>query len=191
MDIEKFTERSRGFIQAAQTMALGRGHQQFTPTHILAALLADNEGVAVRLLTAAGGDARQVQQASEGELAKLPAVEGSGAGQLYLTSDVAKVFETAKTAAEKAGDQFITAEMLLLALVMCDGPVTAKILADGGVTAQALNAAINDLRKGRSATSAGAEGQYDALQKYTAGAMATHTHALDQVVAEGSWPLAT
>ena len=168
MDIEKFTERSRGFIQAAQTMALGRGHQQFTPTHILAALLADNEGVAVRLLTAAGGDARQVQQASEGELAKLPAVEGSGAGQLYLTSDVAKVFETAKTAAEKAGDQFITAEMLLLALVMCDGPVTAKILADGGVTAQALNAAINDLRKGRSATSAGAEGQYDALQKYTA-----------------------
>lgn len=168
MDIEKFTERSRGFIQAAQTAALGRGQQHFTPVHILASLLADTEGMASRLLAQAGGDVPRIQQAATRALDKMPTVDGSGAGQLYLTAEMAKLFETAKTAADKAGDEFITAEMLLLALVLVDGQAVAKMLADGGVTAQALNAAINELRKGRSATSATAEGQYEALQKYTA-----------------------
>ncbi len=168
MDIEKFTERSRGFIQAAQTAALGRGHQHFTPVHILASLLADTEGMASRLLAQAGGDVPRIQQAATRALDKMPTVDGSGAGQLYLTAEMAKLFETAKAAADKAGDEFITAEMLLLALVLVDGQAVAKMLADGGVTAQALNAAINELRKGRSATSATAEGQYEALQKYTA-----------------------
>ncbi len=168
MDIEKFTERSRGFIQAAQTAALGRGHQHFTPVHILASLLADTEGMASRLLAQAGADVPRIQQAATRALDKMPTVDGSGAGQLYLTAEMAKLFETAKAAADKAGDEFITAEMLLLALVLVDGQAVAKMLADGGVTAQALNAAINELRKGRSATSATAEGQYEALQKYTA-----------------------
>ena len=168
MDIEKFTERSRGFIQAAQTAALGRGHQHFTPVHILASLLADTEGMASRLLAQAGGDVPRIQQAATRALDKMPTVDGSGAGQLYLTAEMAKLFETAKAASDKAGDEFITAEMLLLALVLVDGQAVAKMLADGVVTAQALNVAIYELRKGRSATSATAEGQYEALQKYTA-----------------------
>jgi len=166
MDFEKFTERSRGFVQAAQTAALGQGHQQITPEHLLKVLLDDNEGLAANLIRAAGGDPGRALQAVGAALGKLPRVEGSGAGQAYLGAEMARVFEQAETIAQKAGDSFVTAERLLLALAMASGTASARVLADAGVTAQSLNAAINDLRKGRKADSASAEANYDALKKY-------------------------
>jgi ATP-dependent Clp protease ATP-binding subunit ClpB len=167
MNFEKYTERSRGFIQAAQTLALRSNHQRFQPEHILKVLLDDKEGLAAGLIRAAGGDAAKALKAVEAELAKVPAVEGPGAGQVYLAPETARLFEQAEQIAEKAGDSFVTAERMLLALAMAQGTVAAKILADAGVTAQGLNTAINDLRKGRTADSASAENQYDALKKYT------------------------
>jgi ATP-dependent Clp protease ATP-binding subunit ClpB len=167
MDFEKYTERSRGFIQAAQTLALRSSHQRFQPEHILKVLLDDKEGLAAGLIRAAGGDSATALKAVEAELAKIPAVEGSGAGQIYLAPETARLFEQAEQIAEKAGDSFVTAERMLLALAMAQGTASEKILADAGVTAQGLNQAINDLRKGRTADSASAENQYDALKKYT------------------------
>jgi ATP-dependent Clp protease ATP-binding subunit ClpB len=167
MNFDKYTERSRGFIQAAQTLALRSNHQRFQPEHILKVLLDDKEGLAAGLIRVAGGDAAKALKAAEAELAKVPAVEGPGAGQIYLAPETARLFEQAEQIAEKAGDSFVTAERLLLALAMAQGTVAAKILADAGVTAQGLNKAINDLRKGRTADSASAENQYDALKKYT------------------------
>jgi len=167
MDFDKYTERSRGFIQAAQSLALRSNHQRFQPEHILKVLLDDKEGLAAGLIRASGGDAPKALKAVEAELAKVPAVEGPGAGQVYLAPETARLFEQAEQIAEKAGDSFVTAERLLLALAMAQGTAAAKILADAGVTAQGLNTAINDLRKGRTADSASAENQYDALKKYT------------------------
>src|SRR5690606_6190944 len=166
MDIEKYTDRSKGFIQAAQTLALRENHQRLTPEHLLKVLLDDKEGMASGLITRAGGDAAQARQGVETALSKLPRVTGSGAAQLSLTPELARVFGSAETLAEKAGDSFVTVERLLLALTLEKGTEAARILEYAGVEANNLNAAINDLRKGRTADSAGAEASYDALNKY-------------------------
>jgi ATP-dependent Clp protease ATP-binding subunit ClpB len=165
MDIEKFTERARGFIQSAQSLALREGHQQFTPDHLLKVLIDDEEGLAARLINAAGGRDAPVRSGVEAALKKLPKVQG-GSGQVYLSQDTAKLLDNAESLAKKAGDSFVTAEYLLLALVLAAGTDAAKILKDAGVTAQGLNAAIAQLRKGRTADSATAENAYDALKKY-------------------------
>jgi ATP-dependent Clp protease ATP-binding subunit ClpB len=166
MDVEKFTERARGFLQSAQGLALRSGHQQFTPEHLLKILVDDEEGLAARLIAAAGGDAAAVRSGVELALAKLPKVEGSGAGQVYLTSETARLLDNAEKAAKKAGDSFVTAEYLLLALALAVGTQSARILKEAGVTAQGLGKAIADLRQGRTADSATAENAYDALKKY-------------------------
>jgi ATP-dependent Clp protease ATP-binding subunit ClpB len=167
MNLEKYTERARGFVQSAQSLALREGHQQFTPEHLLKVLLDDEEGLAAGLIDRAGGNSRQALTEVEAALTKLPKVEGSGAGQLYMAPMTARLFDNAEKIAQKAGDSFITVERLLLALAMEKGAQAAKILANAGVSAQTLNAAINDIRKGRTADSASAENQYDALKKYT------------------------
>ncbi|HUL07680.1 MAG TPA: ATP-dependent chaperone ClpB [Candidatus Acidoferrum sp.] len=166
MDIEKYTERSRGFIQAAQSLAQRSGHQRLTPEHILKVLLDDREGLAANLIRASGGDPARALGSVEAALAKQPKVEGGGAGQLYMAPETARLFESAEKIAEKAGDSYVTAERLLLALAMASGTPAAEALAKAGVNAQGLNAAINDLRKGRKAESASAEDSYDALKKY-------------------------
>ncbi|AZO36591.1 MAG: ATP-dependent chaperone ClpB [Mesorhizobium sp.] len=165
MNLEKYSERVRGFIQSAQTMALSRNHQQFTPEHMLKVLVDDDEGLAASLIERAGGNARDVKLGVETALEAMPKVEG-GNGQLYLAQPLAKVFSTAEDLAKKAGDSFVTVERLLQALVMEKSAKTADILSKAGVTAQALNQAINDIRKGRTADSASAEQGYDALKKY-------------------------
>ncbi|HSZ74994.1 MAG TPA: Clp protease N-terminal domain-containing protein, partial [Rhizomicrobium sp.] len=166
MDAEKFTERARGFLQSAQGLALRSNHQQFTPEHLLKVLLDDEEGMAARLIRAAGGRPEEALRQTELALAKLPRIEGAGSGQVYLSPEAARLFDNAEALAKKAGDSFVTAEYLLLALAMAQGTESARILKDAGVTAQNLNTAINDLRKGRKADSATAENQYDALKKY-------------------------
>ena len=166
MDFERFTERSRGFVQAAQHLALRSNHQRFTPEHLLKVLLDDREGLAANLIRAAGGDPALALRDVEAQLAKLPRVEGSGAGQIYLAPETARVFESAQQLAEKAGDSFVTAERLLLALAMAAGTPAAQALQRAGVLPQALNQAINELRKGRTAQSATAEDSYDALKKF-------------------------
>ena len=166
MNFEAYTERARGFVQSAQTGALAAGHQQFAPEHILKVLLDDPEGLAAGLIERAGGRARDALAATEKALDAIPKVSG-GSGQLYLAAPTAKVFETAEKLAKKAGDSFVTVERLLLALAMEKDAGTAKILADAGVTPQSLNGAIEAIRKGRTADSASAENQYDALKKYT------------------------
>ncbi len=165
MNLEKYTERVRGFIQAAQQYALNRNHQQFTPEHILKALIDDDEGLAASLIERAGGRARDVELGVDAALEAMPKVEG-GNGQLYLAQPLAKVFSTAEELAKKAGDSFVTVERLLQALAMEKSAKTSDILAKAGVTPQALNAAINAIRKGRTADSATAEQGYDALKKY-------------------------
>ena len=167
MDFEKYTERARGFIQSAQALALREGHQRFTPEHVLKVLLDDPEGLAANLIQRAGGDAKRALAATEAMLARLPKVEGSGAGQLYLAPETARLFEQAEKLAQKAGDSFVTVERLLLALVMAAGTEAGKALQQAGVSAQNLNQAIEALRKGRTADSAAAEQGYDALKKYT------------------------
>ncbi|MEO5376014.1 MAG: ATP-dependent chaperone ClpB [Alphaproteobacteria bacterium] len=166
MDIEKYTDRCKGFIQSAQSLALRRDHQRFTPEHLLKVLLDDREGLAARLIAAGGGDSRPVLAQVEAELDKMPRVQGGGAGQLYLTPEIARVFDQAEQMATKAGDSYVTAEYLLLALVVTAGTPSFQALKKAGVTPEALNRAINDLRKGRAAHSAGAEDSYDALKKY-------------------------
>jgi len=166
MNVDQYTERARGFVQSAQAGALAAGHQQFTPEHILKVLLDDPEGLAAGLIERAGGRARDALAATERALAAMPKVSG-GNGQLYMAPPTAKVFDTAEKIAKKAGDSFVTVERLLLALAMEKDAGTAKILADAGVTPQTLNAAIEEIRKGRTADSASAESQYDALKKYT------------------------
>jgi ATP-dependent Clp protease ATP-binding subunit ClpB len=166
MEFEKYTERAKGFVQAAQNLALRSGHQRLTPEHILKVLLDDKEGLAANLIGAAGGDAAAALRGVEAELAKLPRVEGQGAGQVFLAPETARLFEQAEKIADKAGDSFVTVERLLLALALDKGSAAAKILAAAKITPQSLNSAIEDLRKGRRADSASAEEGYDALKKY-------------------------
>src|SRR5437868_5619131 len=166
MDLEKYTERSKGFLQSAQTLALRSGHQRLTPEHLLKVLLEDSEGLCANLIRAAGGDAKAALAATDTELEKQPKVEGSGAGQVYMAPELARVFEQAETIAEKAGDSYVTVERLLLALAMASETAAAKALAAAGVNPQSLNAAIEQVRKGRKADSPSAEESYDALKKY-------------------------
>jgi len=166
MEFEKFTERARGFIQAAQSLALRSNHQQLTPIHLLKVMIDDKEGLCANLISAADGDAAKAAAGTVAALKKLPVVEGSGAAQMYLAPETARLFDQATEVAEKAGDSFVTTEKLLLAMVLASGTTASSVLSDAGVTAQNLNKAIKDFRKGRSADSANAEDNYDALNKY-------------------------
>ncbi|MCG7629878.1 ATP-dependent chaperone ClpB [Epibacterium sp. MM17-32] len=165
MDLNKFTERARGFVQAAQTIALREGHQRLTPEHILKALLDDDQGMAANLITHAGGNTARVSEAVETAIGKLPKVSGD-AGQIYLDGQTAKVLDEATKVAEKAGDSFVPVERLLTALALVKSKAKDALDA-GGVSAQKLNEAINDVRKGRTADTANAEDTYEALKKYT------------------------
>ena len=166
MELEKYTERSKGFIQSAQNLALRTGHQRLTPEHLLKVLLEDKEGLCGNLIRAAGGDPANALAAVEAELSRQPRVEGSGAGQVYLSPELARVCDQAEKIAEKAGDSFVTVERLLLAMALAKELPAGKTLAAAGVTPQNLNAAIETVRKGRKAESATAEEGYDALKKY-------------------------
>ena len=150
MEFEKFTERSRGFIQSAQSLAIRETHQQFTPLHLLKVLLDDKEGLAASLIDEAGGNAQRALRLTEGELKRLPKVE-SDTVQIYLASETAKLFDQSEQIAEKAGDSFVTVEMLLLAMAMAEGTDACKVLKEAGLTPQDLNTAIKDFRMGRSA----------------------------------------
>jgi ATP-dependent Clp protease ATP-binding subunit ClpB len=167
MNFEKYTDRAKGFVQSAQSMALREGHQQFAPEHLLKVLLDDPEGLAAGLIDRSGGNSRQALAAVEAALAKIPKISGSGAGQVYLAPELARVFDAAEKAGEKAGDSFVTVERLLLALALEKNSEAGKILSQASVTPQTLNAAIEALRKGRTADSASAENAYDALKKYS------------------------
>ena len=164
MDLSKFTERSRGFVQAAQTIATRDSHQRLAPEHLLKALLDDDQGLASNLIDRAGGDASRVRAHVEQTLAKFPKVTGDAA-QVYLDGQTGKVLAEAEKLAQKAGDSFVPVERILTALGMVKSPAK-EALAAGGVNPQALNAAINDIRKGRTADTASAEEGYDALKKY-------------------------
>ncbi|MBB3286767.1 MULTISPECIES: ATP-dependent chaperone ClpB [Rhizobium] len=165
MNIEKYSERVRGFLQSAQTYALAQGNQQFAPEHVFKVLLDDDQGMAASLIERAGGDAKAARIANDAVLAKLPKVSG-GDGQVYLSQPLAKVFATAEDAAKKAGDSFVTVERLLQALAIEPTASTSMTLKNAGVTPVALNQVINDIRKGRTADSANAEQGFDSLKKY-------------------------
>jgi len=165
MDIEKFTDRARGFIQAAQTIAIREFHQRITPEHLLKALLDDQEGAAAGLIRAAGGDAARVKAAADAEVAKIPAVKGGGAGQPGITAELVRVLDAAQQAAQKAGDSFVAQDRMLVALAASETPA-GNALRAAGATAQKLEAAVADIRKGRTVGSQNAEEQFDALKKY-------------------------
>ncbi len=164
MNFEKFTDRARGFIQAAQTVAQCEDHQKLAPEHMLKALLDDEQGMAGNLITKAGGDAREVRAANDAAMAKLPKVTGD-AVQVYIDSQTLKVLDEAEKLATKAGDSFVPVERILTALALVKSPAKSALEA-GGVNAQSLNAAINDIRQGRTADTASAEDGYEALKKY-------------------------
>ncbi|WP_171209261.1 MULTISPECIES: ATP-dependent chaperone ClpB [unclassified Ruegeria] len=164
MDLNKFTERARGFVQAAQTIALREGHQRLEPTHILKALMDDDQGLASNLITRAGGAPGRVVEALDAAMGKIPKVSGD-ASQIYMDSQTAKVLDEAEKIATKAGDSFVPVERVLMALCMVKSKAKEALEA-GAVSAQKLNEAINDIRKGRTADTASAEEGYDALKKY-------------------------
>ncbi|AZV39043.1 ATP-dependent chaperone ClpB [Komagataeibacter xylinus] len=165
MNIEKFTERSRGFLQAAQTIAMRDYNQQLTPEHLLKALLDDDQGAASALIRAAGGDVPAITSANEAALAKLPKVQGSGAGQPSATGELVRVLDAAEQAAQKAGDGFVAQDRLLAAIAASETPA-GQALRAGGATPQALEKAIATIRKGRTVDSENAEANFDALKKY-------------------------
>ncbi len=164
MNMEKFTERSRGFLQAAQTIAMREEHQRVVPEHLLKALMDDDQGLSANLIARAGGEPKRVQEAVDQMIAKMPKVSG-GDGQVYVDTSLVRVLDEAEKIAKKAGDSFVPVERVLMALAMVNTKAKDALSA-GAVTAQNLNAAINDLRKGRTADSASAEEGYDALKKY-------------------------
>ena len=165
MDFEKFTERARGFIQAAQTIATREYNQQITPEHLLKAFLDDEDGAASGLIRVAGGNPVAAKQAVDAAVAKLPKVSGSGAGQPGITPDLVRVLDAAQQAAAKAGDGFVAQDRMLVALAAADN-AAGRALKAAGVSAQALEKAVTDMRKGRKVDSATAEQQFDALKKY-------------------------
>ncbi|MCK4712237.1 MAG: AAA family ATPase, partial [Marinosulfonomonas sp.] len=164
MDMEKFTERSRGFIQAAQTITMREDHQRLSPEHLLKALMDDDQGLATNLIKAAGGDPARVVETVDAALGKMAKVTGD-AGQTYMDQQTGKVLAEAEKIAKKAGDSFVPVERILMALVMVKSKAKEALEA-GNVSAQKLNEAINDIRKGRTADTASAEEGYDALKKY-------------------------
>ncbi|PKP72952.1 MAG: ATP-dependent chaperone ClpB [Alphaproteobacteria bacterium HGW-Alphaproteobacteria-6] len=164
MNMEKFTERSRGFLQAAQTIAMREGHQRVLPEHLLKAFMDDDQGLAANLIRRAGGAPERVTETIDATIARMPKVTG-GDGQVYVDTALVRVLDEAEKIAKKAGDSFVPVERILMALVMVN--TKAKDALDAGaVTAQALNTAINDVRKGRTADTASAEEGYEALKKY-------------------------
>ncbi len=163
MNLEKFTERSRGFLQAAQTIAMRESHQRLAPEHLLKAIMDDDQGLASNLIRRAGGEPARVAEAVNLALTKLPKV--SGDAQPFTDPGLVKVLDEAEKLAKKAGDSFVPVERILMALAMVPG-AAKQALDVGAVTAQKLNAAINDIRKGRTADTASAEEGYDALKKY-------------------------
>ena len=167
MNLEKFTDRAKGFLQSAQTVAIRMSHQRISPEHLLKALLEDEQGMASGLIKAAGGDASTALRETDAALAKVPAVSGGGAQQTPgLDNDSVRVLDAAEQVAQKAGDSYVTVERLLLALALATTTAAGKALAVAGVNAEGLNAAINELRGGRTADTAGAEDRYDALKKF-------------------------
>lgn len=167
MNLEKFTDRAKGFLQSAQTVAIRMSHQRISPEHLLKALLEDEQGMASGLIKAAGGDAATALRETDAALAKVPAVSGGGAQQTPgLDNDAVRVLDAAEQVAQKAGDSYVTVERLLLALALATTTAAGKALAAAGVNAEGLNAAINELRGGRTADTAGAEDRYDALKKF-------------------------
>jgi len=175
MDMEKFTERSRGFLQAAQTIAMREDHQRLAPEHLLKALMDDDQGLASNLIKAAGGEPARVVESLDIALAKIPKVSGD-AGQTYMDQQTAKVLDEAEKLAKKAGDSFVPVERILTALAVVKSKAKDALDA-GAVTAMKLNSAINDVRKGRTADTASAEEGYDALKKYA--------HDLTQAARDG------
>ncbi len=165
MDIEKFTERARGFLQAAQTIAVREFHQQLTPEHLLKALLDDEEGAAAGLIRAAGGDDKSARVTIDAEITKMPKVQGAGAGQPQVTPTLMRVLDAAQQAATKAGDEYVAQDRVLIALANGEG-AAARALRSAGATPQALEKAVADIRKGRKVTSQNAEANFDALKKY-------------------------
>ena len=166
MNIEKFTDRVKGFLQSAQTVAIRNNHQRIAPEHVLKALLEDEEGMAANLIRAAGGRPETAMQLTDQALAKIAQVSGSGAQSLNWDNDTVRVLDQAEQIATKAKDSFVTVERLLVALTLATTTLAGKALAAAGVTAQALNTVIETTRKGRSADTAGAEANFDALNKY-------------------------
>ncbi|MGQ0278147.1 ATP-dependent chaperone ClpB [Sphingopyxis sp. Q841] len=167
MNLEKFTDRAKGFLQAAQTIAIRMNHQRISPEHIAKALLEDNEGMAAGLIQRAGGDMPRAVAGIDALLAKVPAVSGSGAQATPgLDNDAVRLLDQAEQIATKAGDGYVTVERLLLAMVLASSTPVGKAFADAGVKADALNTVINQLRRGRTADSAGAEDSFEALKKY-------------------------
>ncbi len=151
MDFDKLTEKTKGFLQKAQTLAMRHKHQSLEPEHLLKVMLDDEDGLTVKLVQAAGGNVSRLKGSVEAAIAKFPVVEGPGAGQIRLSSDVAKIVDNALGLAEKSGDKYVTAERVLQAMAMAKKTDVAGILEDAKVTDSALNKAVNDMRKGRTA----------------------------------------
>ncbi|MEN5147095.1 ATP-dependent chaperone ClpB [Brevundimonas diminuta] len=164
MNLDLYSDRAKQAVQSAQSLALARRHQQFAPEHLLKVLLEERDGLARKLIDQAGGDPSAVELVTEGLLKKRPQVEG-GSGQLYLDGDTARVFSAAEEAAKKAGDAFVTTERLLAAIAR-EGGAAAEALKSAGVTAKKLDDAVAEIRKGKTADSAGAEDSFDALKRY-------------------------
>ncbi|MCY4590896.1 MAG: ATP-dependent chaperone ClpB [Alphaproteobacteria bacterium] len=167
MELDRFSERSRGFLNSAHGLAQSLGHQRLAPEHLLSVLLDDAEGLCARLVRGAGGDVEVARQRIGSELARMPRVEGAGADRVYASNDVARVLQHALTLAGKAGDTFVTVETLLLAIAAGPDGAAARVLREAGVEPARLEAAIEGVRKGRTADSASAESGYDALERYT------------------------
>src|SRR5690349_4443637 len=167
MDFEKLTDRARGFLQAAQTIAVREHQQRIAPAHLLKALLDDEQGMAAGLINAAGGDAKTAKREVDALVDKVPSVTGSGATQApAMDGDTIRVLDQAEQIAKKAGDSYVTVERILLAMALAKNTDVGAALAKAGLTAQNLNAAIDKVRGGRTADTQGAEDRYDALKKY-------------------------
>ena len=164
MNLDLYSDRAKQAVQSAQSLALARRHQQFAPEHLLKVLLEERDGLARNLINAAGGDVRKAEADVETALKKRAQVTG-GSGQLYLDGDTARVFAAAEEASKKSGDAFVTTERLLAALAK-EGGVAAQVLKSSGVTADKLETAITDIRKGKTADNASAEDGYDAQKRY-------------------------
>ncbi len=177
MDFDKLTEKTKSLLQAAQSLALRQSHQSLEPEHMMRAMLDDSQGIVVKLLQAAGADVPRIASDVDQAIAKLPVVDGPGAGQLRISTDLAKILDNALNLAEKAGDKFVTAERVLQAMIMAKRSDIAGVLESAGLNDTVLNTAINDVRKGRTADSANADDQFDALQKYA--------HDLTEAAREG------
>lgn len=166
MDFDKFTEKTKSVLQAAQTLAMRNSHQSLEPEHMLKVMLNDEDGLTRNLVVAAGGDVGRLARSVDSAIAKFPKVEGPGAGGIRLSTDLAKIVDSAMTLAEKSGDKFVTLERILQAMLLAKKSDVAGYLEDAGVKDQGLNEAINQKRKGRTADTASAEDQFDALNKY-------------------------